>query len=211
MKTNKIAVVGGTGKAGRYLVQNLISKGYSIKLLIRNPENFNLKNSLIEVVKGDARNFDSINDLIKDCEVVISTIGQPIGEKSIFSDATKNMIRSMNVNKITRYIVITGLNVDTPFDRKNERVKMATEWMYQNYPKTTQDKQEEHRILTESDLNWTLIRLPLIIQTDERFNMEANLTDCVGGNISATDLAEFLVSQIDDETYFKNSPFLYNI
>ncbi|PZU87633.1 MAG: epimerase [Chryseobacterium sp.] len=211
MKLHKIAVIGGTGKAGSFLVKKLIEKGYQIKLLLRNPENFSNQNPLIEIIKGDARDYDSVNELIKTCDVVISTIGQPKAEKSIFSDSTRNVILSMNSSEIKRYIVITGLNVNTPFDNKNEKVKMATEWMYQNYPETTLDKQKEYELLTESNLDWTLIRLPLIIQTDESFETETNLYDCIGESVSASDLSVFLISQIDYETYFKKSPFFYNI
>jgi putative NADH-flavin reductase len=211
MKTNKIAIIGGTGKSGKYLVQNLLDKNYPIKLLLRNPENFILKNPLIQIVKGDARDYESIDNLIKDCSVVISTLGQPKGEESIFGDASKNIIKAMHFYGIKRYIVTTGLNVDTPFDHKNEKVKMATDWMYQNYPKTTADKQKEYELLVKSDLDWTLVRLPMINLTSESFPTETNLEDCKGENISATDLAEFLVSQIDDETFIGESPFLYNI
>lgn len=212
MKTNTIiAVIGGTGKSGKYLVQHLLDNNYSIKLLLRNPENFNLQNPLIEIVKGDARNYESINNLIKDCNVVISTLGQPVGEESIFSGATKNVIKAMNIQNKKRYIVTTGLNVNTPFDNKNKKVKMATDWMYQNYPKTTTDKQKEYEFLTESNLYWTLVRLPLINLTDESFATETNLEDCKGENISATDLGKFLVSQIEDESFIKQSPFFYNI
>ncbi|MFP3590650.1 NAD(P)-dependent oxidoreductase [Chryseobacterium sp. SIMBA_038] len=211
MKTNKIAVIGGTGKSGKYLVQSLLEKEYQIKLLLRNPENFTLENPLIEIVKGDARDFDAVDRLIKDCSAVISKIGQPVGEKSIFTDATKNVIQSMNSHGITRYIAITGLNVDTPFDHKNDRVKMATNWMYENYPKTTKDKQDEYEILVNCNLDWTLVRLPLIIPTSESFPVEKSLEDCKGEKISATDLSEFLVSQIEDKTFIKQSPFLYNI
>jgi putative NADH-flavin reductase len=211
MNTNTIAVIGGTGKSGTYLVQSLLDNHYTIKLLLRNPENFTIKNPLIEIVKGDARDYNAINNLIKDCNIVISTIGQPVGEESIFSDSTKNIIQSMNFHGIRRYIVTTGLNVNTPFDNKNGKVKMATEWMYQHYRKTTEDKQHEYEILLKSNLDWTLVRLPMIIQTSESFPTETSLEDCKGENIIATDLAEFLVSQIEDETYLKLSPFLYNI
>ncbi|MDV7695792.1 NAD(P)H-binding protein [Chryseobacterium soli] len=211
MKTNTIAVIGGTGKSGHYLVQHLLEKGLSMKLLLRTPENFTFENPLIEVIKGDARDFDAVSCLIKDCSAVISKIGQPVGEKSIFTDATNNVIRAMHLHGIKRYIAITGLNVDTPFDHKNDKVKAATDWMYQNYPKTTKDKQDEYEILVNSDLDWTLVRLPLIIPTSEHCKTEVNLTDCVGEKISAADLSEFLVVQILDETYLKASPFLYNI
>lgn len=211
MKTNTIAVIGGTGKSGKFLVQQLLDKNYHIKLLLRHPENFTLQNPLIETVTGDARNYESVHNLIKDCRTVISTLGQPAGEKSIFSDAAENIIKAMNFHGIKRYIVTTGLNVNTPFDKKNEKVKMATEWMYQNYPETTTDKQKEYELLKESNLDWTLVRLPLINLTDESFAIETSLEDCKGEKIYATDVAKFLVSQIDDQTFIKESPFLYNI
>lgn len=211
MKTNRIAVIGGTGKSGKYLVQQLLENNYHIKILLRNPANFTLQNHLIKIVKGDAREYDSIQNLIKDCNAVVSTLGQPAGEESIFRDATENIIKAMNFHGIKRYIVTTGLNVDTPFDHKNEKIKMATDWMYQNYPKTTADKQKEYELLTKSNLDWTLVRLPLINVTDESFMIETCLEDCKGENISATDLGKFLVSQLDDETFIKQSPFLYNI
>lgn len=211
MKTHKIAVIGGTGKSGNYLIRELLKKEYPVKLLLRTPENFILKHPLIEIIKGDARDFEAVNSLIEGCNAVISKIGQPAGEKSIFSDATGNIIKSMHIHGIKRYIIITGLNVDTPFDHKNERVKAATAWMYQNYPETTKDKQKEYEILVNSSLDWTLVRLPLIIPTAEHFKTETSLTDCAGEKISAADLSEFLVSQIDDEAYIQRSPFLYNV
>lgn len=211
MKTNTIAVIGGTGKSGKYLVQKLLNKGYSLKLLLRNPENFILNNPLIEIIKGDVRDGEAVHSLINSCDVVISTLGQPKGEKSIFSDAAKNIIQAMNDYGIKRYIVTTGLSVNTEVDCKNNHVKMATEWMYQNYPETTSDKQKEYELLSESSLDWTLVRLPLISLTDQSFAAETSLIDCKGENISATDLAEFLVSQIEDAAYIKKSPFLYNI
>lgn len=211
MKTYKIAVIGGTGKSGQYLVQNLLEKGYSLKLLLRHPENFILQNPFIEVVKGDARDETAIHTLIEGTDLVMSTLGQPKGEKSIFSDAAKNIISAMNHYGIRRYIVTTGLSVNTPFDHKNERIKMATGWMYENYPETTTDKQKEYELLQDSNLDWTLVRLPRIHLTEENFSIETNLQDCKGEGISAVDLAEFLVSQIKDSEYIRKSPFLYNL
>ncbi|MFZ4928319.1 NAD(P)-dependent oxidoreductase [Chryseobacterium sp. Mn2064] len=211
MKIHTIAVIGGTGKSGKYLVKQLIQKKYRCKILVRNPELFTIENPLIEVVKGDIRDENAVHSLISQCDTVISTLGQPKGEKTIFSDATGNIIQAMNHYGIRRYIVTTGLNVDTPFDHKNESVKIATDWMYKNYPETTKDKQKEYELLSKSNLDWTLVRLPLIQLTDESFATEVNITDCKGESISATDLAGFLISQIEDREYIGKSPFLYNL
>lgn len=47
MKSNiKIAVIGGTGKSGKYLVKQLIEQGFQIKYFLGIPINFRLKTIL---------------------------------------------------------------------------------------------------------------------------------------------------------------------
>jgi putative NADH-flavin reductase len=208
---SKVAVIGGTGKSGKYLVKQLISQGIYFKILLRSPESFPIHSPLVEVVKGDVRDYNSVSPLIGGCQAVISTLGQPRGESSIFSHATRNVIQSMNDFGVKRYILTTGLNVDTPFDNKSPKTKFATEWMKTNYPETTSDKQEEYNILSQSKVDWTLVRLPLIEQTDSKNEISINLEDCPGDKISTTDLAEFLIDQLSDETFTRKSPFIANV
>ncbi len=128
----KVAVIGGTGKSGKYLVKQLINQGFRFKILLRTPEAFSINSPLIEVIKGSARDYDSVRRLISGCQAIISTLGQPKGESSIFSQATGNVIQSMNEFNVKRYILTTGLNVDTPFDNKSPKTKFATEWIQEN-------------------------------------------------------------------------------
>lgn len=209
----KIAVIGGTGKSGKYLVNQLINQGFQLKILLRNPDNFQLKSSLIEVIKGEVTSFSSIHSLIEDCQAVISTLGLgiPASEPTIFSQSTTNVIKAMNECNVHRYIVTTGLNVDTPFDRKSSKTSFGTDWMKKTFPISTTDKQLEYDILVNSNIDWTLVRLPLIEQTDERNQVNVDLEDCPGDKISATDLAFFLIEQLSSEAYIKKSPFLSNI
>jgi hypothetical protein len=83
--------------------------------------------------------------------------------------------------------------------------------MYTNYPVSTTDRQTEYTLLTGSTLDWTLVRLPLIDQTDSRGNISVSLEDCPGTKISATDLAIFLIGQLSDKTYIRQAPFLANV
>jgi putative NADH-flavin reductase len=209
----KIAVIGSTGKSGKYLVKHLISRGFHLRLLIRNPESCQIKSPLVEIIEGDVKDYTKVRTLIDGCQAVISTLGlgQTPNETSIFSQSTKNVIRSMNESKVQRYIVITGLNVNTPFDKKSPNTKSATDWMFTNYPASTTDKQIEYNILAESNINWTLVRLPMIEQTDTRSKINVCLEDCQGDKISATDLAHFLIDQLFEDTYIRKAPFIANI
>jgi len=206
----KLAIIGGTGKSGKYVVETLLKQGFNLRLLLRNPQNFWVNSPLIEIVKGDARDSEAVRTLVDGCGAVISTVGQPRGEKSIFSQATTNVLNAMSQFGVERYIVTTGLNVDTPSDQKGPKTEMATDWMKSNYPETTRDKQVEFEILSKSDVNWTLVRLPLIEQTDERRGAIVSLNDCPGDKISSTDLAHFLMEQLSDKTYSRKSPFIAN-
>jgi putative NADH-flavin reductase len=209
--TNKVAVIGGTGKSGRYLVKQLLDQHISFKILLRDPEKFTTNNPLIDTVKGDARDYNAVRSLIRGCEAIISTLGQPKGERSIFSDASRNVIQSMNEFGVKRYILTTGLNVDTPFDNKSAKSKLATEWMKTNYPETTLDKQEEYNLLTQSNMDWTLVRLPMIELTDQRNEIKVSLEDCPGEKISAQDLAHFLIEQLSDVSFIRKSPFIASV
>jgi hypothetical protein len=66
-------------------------------------------------------------------------------------------------------------------------------------------------MLAGSNIDWTLVRLPLIKQTDARGKVSVNLEDCLGEYISATDLAHFLIEQLSDNTYSRKAPFIANI
>ncbi|MFC6101172.1 NAD(P)-dependent oxidoreductase [Olivibacter domesticus] len=209
----KIAVIGGTGKSGKYLVKYLLNQHFSIKVLLRNPHNLTLKNPLIESVNGNVADYDAVFNLVNGCQAVISTLGlgNPASEPTIFSLSTSNILRAMTECGVRRYIVTTGLNVDTPFDRKSPKVLAATDWMKNTYPLSTINKQLEYELLSKSNIDWTLVRLPMIEQTDKRMQIRVSLTDCPGEKVSATDLACFLNEQLTDNQYVRKSPFIASV
>jgi putative NADH-flavin reductase len=206
----KVAVLGGTGKAGGSLVKTLLEQGFSLKLLLRTPEKFQIQSSAIEHVAGDVRDYGRVRTLIEGCQAVISALGQPAGAAPIFNQATQNVLKAMQEEGIKRYIMITGLPVDTPLDRKGPKTQSASDWMKEHYPATTADKQLEYHTLRESQLDWTMVRLPWLKLTDKRQPVHLSLTDCPGEDIGVIDLAHFLVEQLSDGTYYQQAPFIAN-
>ena len=211
MKQQKIAVLGGSGRTGKYLVNSLINRGFQVKLLLRKPEQFQLKSSLIEIIKGDATNPDAIRKLVQGCQAVISTVGQRGGEPLVASRAVTNVLEAMNTFGTKRFIALAGLNVDTPTDRKSAETSMATEWMKTNFPEIHTDRQKSYTILNESDLDWTLVRVPFIEFLDAEGELAVKLDDCPSGKINAGSLAAFLADQLSDVTYIREAPFVASI
>lgn len=203
-----VAVIGGTGKAGKYLVKQLLLQNFRIKLLHRKPETLTYDNSLIEIIKGDVRDYKAIHTLLNGCDAVLSCLSQPIGELTIFSDATRNILKAMAAHQISRYITTAGLNIDTPADQKSAQTQFGTNWMYENFPATTKDRQVEYQLLVDSDIDWTMVRLPLIGQTDDISEITVSLVDCPGSNISATNLALFMIKALNNDKFVKQAPFI---
>ena len=216
----KIAVIGGGGRTGQYLVDQLLNQGFYVKLLLRNPENFQSdvadKNPLIEIIEGDVLDYEVVKSLVGNCYAVISTVGQRKGEPLVASQATTNILKAMHENEEIglvkqRYILVAGLNVTTPLDRKSEGTLAATEWMKTNFPEIHEDRQKAYSILDDSDANWTLVRVPFIEFTNEKSRIGISLEDSPGQKISAADITGFLIDQITDQTYIGKAPFIANI
>jgi len=205
---SKVAVLGGGGRTGKYLVNQLLENGFSVKLLLRNPDDFTIQNSKIEIIKGDAINEESINLLLKDCQAVLSTIGQRPGEPMVASQATKNVLNAMKRNNIKRYVLLAGLNIDTPFDKKGPKTIMATDWMKTNFPEIQKDRQLTYDLLVDCKIDWTQVRVPLIVFSDDSSEISVNLEDCLGEKISALDISKFMVKEMIESAYIRQSPFI---
>ena len=64
-KNNKIAVIGGTGKAGKFLVKELVNQGFSIKILLRNSDKLKISSPLKKV--GDVADFVTVYSIQMQC------------------------------------------------------------------------------------------------------------------------------------------------
>jgi putative NADH-flavin reductase len=205
----KIAVIGGGGRTGQYLVNQLIGKDYALKLLLRHPEDFAIQSPLIEIVQGDVLNPEAVRVLLAGCDAVLSTAGQRQGEPLVASQASVNILNAIGVRPV-RYIVLAGLNVDTPADRKGEDTMKATEWMRTTFPAIHNDRQKSYAVLAESNAEWVMVRVPYIEFNGNRAEVKANAADSPGSKIDAADIAGFMIDQLTDDTWLRKAPFISN-
>jgi hypothetical protein len=211
IQTNKIAVLGGSGKAGQYLIKQLLRHNYDIKALVRNPERFPFHHRSIEVIIGDATDGTSIKALVDGCGAVISSLGMgvPPGSPTIFSLATSNILEAMRASKSN---VISHYRIKCRHSSRSQKYwhKTGNGVDVRPLSKSTADRQLEYDMLSRSPFDWTLVRLPRIEQTDRRDEISVSLEDCPRDRISATSLALFLLRQIEDKTYCRKAPFIAN-
>ena len=73
---------------------------------------------------------------------------------------------------------------------------------------TVKDKRAEYQLLANSDVNWTLIRCPII--KDEPYAREphVSLVTPSAYSLRAGELASFIVSEVESGEFARQGPFL---
>jgi putative NADH-flavin reductase len=207
---HKIAVLGGTGKAGKYLVEELLHRNLSVRMLVRNPSRVHLKDPLLEITEGNARSYNSLRTLLTGCDCVLSTLGPSANEHDTCSMATGHIVKIMNEMHISRYIVVAGLGIQAQTDRKRLRTRLIVAILKLFAGKVIADRQKEFTLLGNSRLDWTVVRCPLIRQTSETGQVKTSTEDSPGNKVSAADLARFIVDEAQDQNYLQKAPFISN-
>lgn len=209
--TNKIAIIGGTGKVGRHLAERALQNGYQIRMLVRNPAKITFKDEQIEIMQGDVQDLESLRSLLTDCKIVINTFGQPVKDSPIYSHVTKNILEIMKELNLKRYIGVTGGSLTIDGDHKSMLNKIGAKLFEVLYSKMMTDKKKEWHYLQKNKLiNWTLIRLPFIADSSEIGDIKESLVDMPGTKITNQDIATFIIQQIEDQKYIHQAPFIAN-
>mgnify|MGYP006185812675 FL=1 len=91
-----VAVTGGSGFVGRYLVKKLLSQGSRVRVFTRDKSKFLLNISRLEVIECDLLNVTSqeLIPLLEGVEILFHCVGQLNNEKlmrSLHVDATKKL------------------------------------------------------------------------------------------------------------------------
>ncbi|KRF59811.1 NADH-flavin reductase [Bacillus sp. Soil768D1] len=207
----KIAIIGGTGKVGRHIASRALENGYQVRMLVRNPEKLTFRDARIEIVEGNVQNLEDIRKLLKDCQIVINTFGQPLKEKPFYSSVTEKILEVMADLQIDRYIGVTGGSLTTNGDKKKILNRVGAKMFEIIYSNMMIDKKEEWHILNRNKLiKWTLIRLPFIVDGTEIGFIKENLTDMPGTKITNRDIATFIINQIENLKYVQKAPFISN-
>lgn len=90
----KVLVLGGTGATGRFVVRQLLSKGYEVVVIVRSPDKIrSLLDSVerLEIIEGDILSMDdnSVEEVLSRCDCAISCLGHNISFKGIYGKPRK--------------------------------------------------------------------------------------------------------------------------
>ena len=184
-----------------------------MRTLARSANAIAVSNPSLEKMRGDALKAEDVEAALVGGDVVIQTLGVGLGDLfrpvNLFSDATRVLIAAMRSQGIKRLICVTG------FGAGDSRASISC---LQRLPfqivfgRAYDDKSLQEKLIKESELDYTIVR-PGVLTSGPRTGRYRVLVDPSqwrNGIIARADVAEFLVRQIGDQTYIRETPVLIN-
>lgn len=209
--TKKIALFGATGQTGNIFLIAALKSGYEVKALVRDKAKLTVSDSKLSVYQGDVLNQEDVNQLLVNTDIVVSLFGHVKGSPEwLQTNGTRNIVTAMKKNKVDRIISLSGGGLPFPEkDKPKFADKLIRTIMKIAFSKVLNDAIKHHEVLANSGLDWTIVRGPRLTNEPKKGEYRVGW---VGVNastkISRADLADFILYQVEDETFSLQMPFV---
>jgi uncharacterized protein YbjT (DUF2867 family) len=209
----RITIFGATGKTGQLLTQLALEEGHEVVVYARNPAKLGIKDDWLKIVQGELHNHLAIEEAVKGSQAVISLLG-PTGPSNglPISKGMQNILRSMKKFGVKRIIATATPSATDPQDSFDLKFKLAVLLVRVLISSAHQDIIRTAEAIRATDLDWTIVRLPLLNSKPRQGRVyvgymgDGKINFC----LSRADLAEFLLAQLEEETLFRQAPVISN-
>lgn len=212
----KIVVFGATGIVGKSVVNEALKKGHEVTVLTRDARKVTTQNEHLHVVEGNVTDRNAIRNVLEGQEVVIQTLG--IGGKgtgkpmSIVSEANKIIMTEMEQMNVKRLVAISVIGAGDsltflPWIYRKLVLPLFMKW----FQAIIDDKNRMEAMIKKRELEWTIVRCTTIKERPGKGSIRATLDGKnIKFSITAEDMATFMVEQLTDDRFLKQTPAISN-
>jgi putative NADH-flavin reductase len=199
----KIAIVGAAGRTGKQLVKQALNRGHVVRALAhhRLPD---IKQAGVTWFTGSVVDLSTLKRLIDGCDLAISAIGPRPGHEDVCSTATKGLLEA----GVRRLIVVSGMAVTLPGDRKGFIDRFSSMMVAAMAPKVFEDKVRELELLSASAIDWTAVRVGMLTDSGAIRPAKADLRRPPGIGINTASLAAFCLDEAEQRRFSRSAPFV---
>ena len=200
-----ITIIGASAGIGLETVKRGLNRNHSITTLSRSEIEIKEKKSL-NMILGDATNKADLINSIQQADAIIVTLGTGRNMKAttLFSDFAK-LIVEINLEKKmdVPFIFVTGFGAGESKNYVPWMVKLFLKYLLKD---VYADKTKMEEIITNSNLNWTVVRPGRLLDKEltEKYRIENTLFKGINiGGINRADVADFLIKQAEKQIELK--------
>ena len=212
----KVNIFGATGFSGQGILAEALKQGHEVTTLVRDASKIPIKHQNLTIVEGNVLDPQTVASVLHHQEAVIQCLGvsgKGDGKPTTFiSDATKVIVDEMQNQKIKRLIAMSNVGAGNsiafqPWFFTKIILPYFMKWL----KVIIEDKNRMEPIIMNSNLDWTIVRCPNIVDKPAKGRCNATL-DGKGLKLSITlsDLSKFMVDQLKQTVFIKQAPSVSN-
>lgn len=207
-----IALFGGTGKTGRRVLDRALDAGHTVRVLVRDPARLVREDVNLAVIRGDVLDPAAVAETVSGTDVVLSLFGQVKGSpKTLQADGTRIIIGAMKANGVRRIVTLSGGGLRDPRDQPKAADRVIRFLLQTLSGHVLADAEAHLEVLKTSGLDWTVVRGPRLTEEPGRGSYRQGWVGVgTGTAISRDDLADFILTQLEDRRFVGQMPFLSN-
>lgn len=212
----KVVIFGASGFSGQAILKETLAQHHQVSILVRNKSSISIYDENLIIKEGSVLNRQTVSELIKNQDVVIQCLGvggKGNGQPTTFiSDATKIIIEEMEKQGVKRFIAMSNVGAGNskafhPWFFQKIILPYFMKWL----KVIIDDKNRMESAIMNSQLEWTIVRCPNIIDKPAKGTCHATL-DGKGLALTVTlsDMAVFMVQQLTNSKFINQAPSISN-
>ncbi len=208
----KILIFGATGGVGREAVRFALDRGYEVDAFVRNPEKLRLERQNLRVIQGELSDEESVRKAMIGIDAVISALGPSLDRKATgmpLVEGTRNIVDAMEQAGVKRFIGMATPSLKDPRDRRSLLGLIVPVMGRLFLKRAYRELLEMSQVVTGSSLDWTIARFTRPTDGEaskEKIRAGFLGVDRIGASITRSDIASFLVEQVEDRQFERAAP-----
>ena len=205
----QITVFGANGKVGSLIVQIGLNNGYKVIAFIHGTTNFS-SNANLRIFQGNIYDAKQVAEAIHGSDVVISALGSwGNPKKDILTAGMHNIIPAMQKQNIKRIVSLTGADAKVKGEPGSMIGHISRSLLNLVAKKVLQDGEQHIDLLKNSELEWTVIRSPVMNDKGEAGRFTLNTKKPMPwATINRNSVAQCMVDLIKNNQFSRQSPFI---
>lgn len=204
----KIVVFGASRGVGINVVEQALQAGHIVTAFVRSPETFKLQHADLTVLKGDAMDASAVEQAIAGQEAVISALGPtrpPVPH--MMETSAKNIVAGMKKHGVKRLVSTTGAGVRQPKDQPKFIDHFIGFLLNILAKDVVLDSAANVRVIQSSDLDWTVIRYPRLVDGERKGIYRVGYVGKNSGTqITRADGADFVMKELVEKKWLHKLP-----
>lgn len=164
----QITVFGATGRVGSQVTKKLLASGHSVNAFVhRTAPDFDHPN--LQIVRGDIRDSEAVRRAVSGSDAVVSCLSSwGASGHHVLTSAMTSLIPAMKDQGITRIVSLTGAEARAAGDKYSLIHRISHFGLSIVAGGVLRDGEEHIRRLSDSGLEWTVIRSPIMTSGAEK-------------------------------------------